>query len=69
MRAAPELRFRLIPYHAVGVAGGLLAGGAQRLDGGGGGAVCRTAGCLFPHRAGDGIQRPVGRRGWKEKKP
>ena len=24
MRAAPELRFRLIPYHAVGVAGGLL---------------------------------------------
>ena len=77
MRAAPELRFRLIPYHAVGVAGGLLLAVLLYLIGaalGGGfapigGAVCRTAGCLFPHRAGDGIQRPVGRHGWKEKKP
>lgn len=68
MRAAPELRFRLIPYHAVGVAGGLLL--AVRSDwtevAGSGMPDCRLP---FPHRAGDGIQRPVGRRGWKEKKP
>ena len=57
------------PLPRGGSGGRTAAGGAQRLDGGGGGAVCRTAGCLFPHRAGDGIQRPVGRRGWKEKKP
>ena len=57
------------PLPRGGSGGRTAAGGAQRLDGGGGGAACRTAGCLFPHRAGDGIQRPVGRRGWKEKKP
>ncbi len=70
MRAAPELRFRLIPYHAVGVAGGLLL--AVRSDwtevAGSGMPDCRLP--FPPHRAlGTGYSALWGGAGWKEKKP
>ena len=55
-RRRRSLRFRLIPYHAVGSGGRTAAGGAQRLDGGGrGSGMPGVPVALVPHRAGDGI--------------
>ena len=44
-------------------------GRAQRLGGDRGGAVHRAAGGPVPHRVGYRIQRPLGRRGGKERSP
>ena len=52
-----------------GRGGRAAAGPAQRLGGGGGEAVRRADGGPVPHGAGNGIRRPVGRRGGKEHAP
>lgn len=50
-----------------GRAGGIAAGGAQRLDGDRRGAVSGTDSGVFPHGPGAGICRSLGRTGQKER--
>ena len=68
-RTATGLRPRLVPYRATGVDERAAAGSSRRLGGDRGRAVRQSAGGSVSHGTGDGIQRPMGRCGWKEKVP
>ena len=57
------------PLPGGGGVGRSAAGGALRLDRDRGGAVHRAVGGPVPHGVGNRIQRPLGRRGGKERSP